>query len=57
VGGLGKSCCAFLSQNGTIPQGNHIYNNPSIDTYPYIMYRPHAEPHHEEKKLTVSDLH
>jgi hypothetical protein len=47
----------FLSQNGTIPQGNHIYNSPSIDTYDYSIYRPHAEPHYEEEKLTFSELH
>jgi hypothetical protein len=40
-----------------IPQGNHIYNSPSIDTHDYSKYRPHAESHHEEKKQTVSDLH
>jgi len=51
VGGLDPGCGV-----GRIPQGNHIYTRPSIDTYDYSKYRPHAETHHEEKQ-TVSDLH
>jgi hypothetical protein len=52
-GVLCGACICCNHRRLPIPQENHIYNSPSIDTYDYSIYRPHAEPHHEEKKLTI----